>query len=164
MGTYAIGQGDLTAGKNYDLTFSSASLSISARPITVTAKPQSKVYGEADGEPPPTSPAAPSRTRTRLIGALDRANSHNVGGYAIRRGTLTAGSNYDLTFEGATLTVTARPITVTADSQEKVYGDADPQLTCWTAVVPSRGRTSSRARCPVSPARRSGRTTSSKAR
>ena len=129
VGTYAIGQGDLTAGKNYDLTFSSANLSVSARPITVTAKAQSKVYGEADPALTSEITSGSLAYQDKLIGALDRANGHNVGGYAIRRGTLTAGSNYDLTFEGATLTVTARPITVSADSQEKVYGDADPQLT-----------------------------------
>ena len=53
----------------------------------------------------------------------------NVGPYAINQGTLSAGRNYALTFVGANLTITARPVTVTADAKSKVYGDDDPALT-----------------------------------
>ena len=43
----------------------------------------------------------------------------NVGTYAINQGTLSAGSNYALTFVGANLTINARPVTVTADAKSK---------------------------------------------
>ena len=42
---------------------------------------------------------------------------------------MSAGSNYALTFVAANLTITARPVTVTADAKTKVYGDDDPALT-----------------------------------
>ena len=38
---------------------------------------------------------------------------------------LTAGSNYAITYVGANLAITAKPITVTADAQTKVYGETD---------------------------------------
>src|SRR5262249_57166953 len=37
--------------------------------------------------------------------------------------------NYALTQPSTTASITARPITVTADAQIKTYGDADPTLT-----------------------------------
>ena len=53
----------------------------------------------------------------------------NVGAYAIKQGTVALSANYQLTFVGATLSITARPITVTAYPKTKVYGEADPPLT-----------------------------------
>src|SRR5205823_5991841 len=49
--------------------------------------------------------------------------------YAIQQGTLTAGTNYSLTFNSANLTITAAALTVSADARSKVYGAADPALT-----------------------------------
>ena len=69
-----------------------------------------------------------------LTGALARAQAgtlagEQAGGYAISQGTLAADSNYTITFTGSTLTITPAPLTVTANSQTKVYGTADPSLT-----------------------------------
>jgi hypothetical protein len=134
VGTFAINQGSLSAGNNYTLTFVGANLTITARPITVTADPRTKVYGDAD-------PALTAQVTVghlvgtdTLTGALTRDGGENVGTYAINPGSLSAGSNYTLTFVGADLTITARPVAVTADAQTKVYGDADPTLT-YTGVL-----------------------------
>ena len=48
-----------------------------------------------------------------------------MGSYAITQGTLALSDNYTLTYVGADLTITARPITVTADAKSKVYGEGD---------------------------------------
>jgi hypothetical protein len=48
VGSYAIQQGTLTAGGNYDLSYVGADLTIGKRAITVTADAQSKTYGDAD--------------------------------------------------------------------------------------------------------------------
>ena len=142
VGLYAIQQGTLTLGTNYALSFVGADFEITARPVTVTADPgQTKVYGEAD-------PAAFTYQITSgtlvsgdaFTGALTRASGENVGLYAIQQGTLTLGTNYALSFVGANFEITARPVTVTADSgQAKVYGEADPaaftyQITSGTLV------------------------------
>ena len=86
----------------------------------------------------------------------------NVGSYAIKQGTLSAGSNYALTFVGANLTINARPMTVTADAKSKTYGDADPALT-YTGTR-STARTASRAAWRAWPARTSAATRSARAR
>ena len=68
-----------------------------------------------------------------FAGALSRTAGEDVIApgptYPIGQGTLTAGSNYALTFFGANLTITAAPLTVTAAAASKVYGDPVPSLT-----------------------------------
>src|SRR4029077_4194371 len=61
--------------------------------------------------------------------ATTATTTSNVGNYAITQGTLTASANYALTYVGANLTVTAAPLTVTADAQSRLYGGAHPSLT-----------------------------------
>jgi hypothetical protein len=129
VATYAINKGTLSAGANYELTFVAANLTITTRPVTVTAAPKTKVYGEAD-------PALTYQITTGSLafsdafsGNLTRATGEDVGIRAITQGTLALNSNYVLSFVGADLTITARAITVKADPKTKVYGDADPALT-----------------------------------
>ena len=131
VGTYAITQGTLTASSNYALTYAGANDVITARPITVTADAQTQIYGAA----------VPTLTYTvggsGLVGsdtlggglATTATASPSAGTYAITQGTLTAGSNYALTYAGANDVITARPITVTADAQTQIYGAAIPTLT-----------------------------------
>ena len=136
VGLYAIGQGTLTAGANYDLSFVSSDFSITQKPITVTADAgQTKVYGEAD--PVFTYAVAPALiTGDDFSGELSRAAGEDVGSYAIGQGTLTAGANYDLSFVSSDFSITQKPITVTADAgQTKVYGETDPVYTY--AVAPA---------------------------
>ena len=125
VGIYAINIGDLSAGSNYDITFVPANFTITAKPITVTADSgQTKVYGEAD----PIFSYSSSET-VSFTGALGRTLGEDVGSYAINIGDLSAGSNYSITFNPVNFTITAKPITVTADNgQTKVYGEADPIL------------------------------------
>jgi hypothetical protein len=129
VGTYAIQQGTLTGGANYNLTYVGADLTITARPITVTADAQTKVYGNADPTLTYKIVSGSLAFSDAFAGALTRAAGENVGTYAITQGTLSLGTNYDLTFNGASLTITQRPVTVTADAKSKVYGAADPPLT-----------------------------------
>ena len=143
VGSYAITQGTLSAGSNYTLTFVSANLTISARPVTVTADAKSKIYG--DDDPALTYTGALHGTDS-FTGTLARAAGENVGSYAINQGTLSAGSNYALTFVGANLTIKARPVTVTADAKTKIYGDDDPALTYTGALHGTDSFTGSLAR------------------
>ena len=49
VGTYAIGQGTLTAGDNYEISFIGADFAITAKTLTITGDAgQSKVYGSTD--------------------------------------------------------------------------------------------------------------------
>ncbi len=126
VGVYPIRQGTLALSGNYVLTFVGADLTIAVRPITVTADAKTKVYGDAD-------PALTYQVTSGSLagngdtfsGALTRDAGENVGTHAITQGTLTLGSNYDITYIGADLTITYRSITVTADNSTKLYGDPD---------------------------------------
>ncbi len=128
VGPHAIQQGTL-ANSNYNITFVSSNFVITARPVTVTANAQTKVYGNAD-------PVLTYQLTTGTLvgtdafsGVLTRVAGENVGTYAIQQGTLTLGANYTITYVGANLTITSRPITITADPKTKVYGTVDPALT-----------------------------------
>ncbi|MEW6254669.1 MAG: MBG domain-containing protein [Pseudomonadota bacterium] len=130
VGTYAITQGTL-GNSNYAITYTGADVTISARPITVTANAQSMTYGDA----------VPALTYSVTSGSLVNSDSltgslatlasstANVGAYGITQGTLAASSNYVLTYDSADVTVSARPITVTANAESMTYGDAVPALT-----------------------------------
>ncbi len=136
---YAITQGTVTDANNpnYVITFVGANLTITARPVTVTADAKSKVYGDAD--PALTFTTSSLGSGAAVTGALARVAGENVGSHAITQGTVTDANNpnYVITFVGANLTITARPVTVTADPQTKVYGDADPALAFTTSSLGS---------------------------
>lgn len=135
VGTYAIAQGTLTAGANYDITYTGADFEITSKIITVTADAKTKVYGEVDGTLTYTFTPALDSGDT-FTGSLERIAGENVGSYEIRQGDLSTGSNYIINYTSKEYAITAKPITVTADgSQTKVYGTTDPALSY--SVVPA---------------------------
>ncbi len=119
-----------TAG-NYQLSSTSATATadITAAPITVTADAKSKLYGDTDPALTYQVTSGSLATGDSFTGALTRVADENAGTHAIQQGTLALTSNYNLTYVGANLTITARAITVTADAKGKLYGDTDPALT-----------------------------------
>jgi hypothetical protein len=129
VGTYAITQGTLALNSNYNLSFANGALSIGTRAVTVTADAQSKVYGDDDPALTYQVTSGSLASGDSFSGALTRDAGEDVGTYAIQQGTLALNSNYALTFVGADLSITTRPVTITADAQTKVYGNADPALT-----------------------------------
>jgi hypothetical protein len=130
VGTYAIQQGTLSAGSNYNILFTGANLSITPRDLTITADAKTKVYGDSDPALTYThGPLYNGDTDSVFTGALTRAPGENVGTYAISQGTLSAGTNYNILFVEANFSITPRPATVTADNKSKTYGDMNPALT-----------------------------------
>ena len=108
---------------NYQLasTTLTTTANITRRPITVTANPQTKVYGSPD--PALTySVTNGSLAGDAFSGSLSRGAGESVAGspYAFEQNTLTAGPNYDLTYVGANRTITHATHT----------GDPDHQPTC----------------------------------
>jgi hypothetical protein len=127
VGTYAFNLGTLTAGTNYTLSLGGANtFAITAKPVTVTADTKTKVFGQVD--PALTYTVAPALVGgDSFTGALARAAGTDVGDYAITQDDLALSANYALTYVGANLTITAKPVTVTPNAnQTKVYGQADP--------------------------------------
>jgi filamentous hemagglutinin family protein len=130
VGSYGIAQGNLAAGSNYALTYAAANLTITARPLAVTADAQSRIYGDANPALSYSIGGSGLVNGDSLSGGLvtGATTATGVGSYGIAQGNLAAGSNYALTYAAANLTITARPLTVTADTQSRVYGDANPVL------------------------------------
>jgi MBG domain (YGX type) len=110
------------------LTFIGANLSVTAAPLTVTADAQSRAYGAVN--PALSYGSSGLVNGDTLLGDLTTiaTTTSNVGAYAITQGTLAASTNYALSYVGANLTVTAAPLTVTANAQSRLYGAANPAL------------------------------------
>ena len=145
----SITQGTLSANSNYSIAvFNNGTLSITARPITVTADNQTKVYG--DNNPTLTYKITNGNlvNSDTLSGSIttsaDQKTSVTLSPVSITQGTLAASSNYNLTFINGALSITQRPITVTADNQTKVYGDNNPTLTYTVASDAGSGSSTSR--------------------
>jgi hypothetical protein len=113
---------DVTA--NYDITIQPAYFTITVKPIAVNVYSQTKAYGNAD--PTLTYTSAPLAFSDTFTGALTRTAGENVGTYAINQGTLALGSNYNMIYVGANLSIGAKTINVTANAKTKTYGTADP--------------------------------------
>ncbi|SDP30076.1 gliding motility-associated C-terminal domain-containing protein [Mucilaginibacter sp. OK268] len=128
-GSYPITKGTLALGNNYTLTYTGANLTITTKAITVTAKAQSKGYGDADPALTYNITSGALVGTDAFTGALTRSPGESIGNYPITKGTLALNSNYALTYIGANLIITAKAITVTANAQSKTYGAADPALT-----------------------------------
>ncbi len=128
VGTYAIQIGTL-ANSNYAITFVTSNFTIVSRALTVTADPQTKVYGTSDPVLTYEITSGSLAGSDVFTGNIARDPGENVGDYTIRQGTLALSTNYALTFIESTLSITGRPITVAADPKTKIYGDADPVFT-----------------------------------
>ncbi|MGE0596076.1 MAG: MBG domain-containing protein, partial [Hyphomonadaceae bacterium] len=137
VGGYAITQGAVTEANNpnYDISFVGGTLTINPRPIVVTAGDLSRIYGDAN--PALTFTTSSLGAGAALNGALatDAAANSDIGAYAIGQGTISEANNpnYDISFNGATLTITPRPIIVTAENASRAYGDANPQFAFTTS-------------------------------
>jgi hypothetical protein len=109
------------ANSNYTLAYVNGSLTITQRPVTVTANAQSKTYGDAD--PALTYSIGATAAGLGLIngdtlaGALTRTAGENVAGgpYAISLGSLAANSNYTLAYTGNALTINPYVVSLTGN-------------------------------------------------
>ncbi|WP_106639819.1 MBG domain-containing protein [Allosphingosinicella vermicomposti] len=129
VGNYAITQGGLTASGNYVMTFKDGVLQVTPRALIVTAKNQSRQYGDAN--PLLGFDAIGLVNGDQLLGdlATEATATSNVGAYAITQGGLTASGNYTLTFRNGSLQVVPRTLIVTADNKVRNYGEANPEFT-----------------------------------
>jgi hypothetical protein len=111
VGTYAISQGTL-ANPNYNISFTGANLSVSAKAITVTADAKSKTYGVADPGLTYAITTGALVVGDSLTGGLNRAAGEDVGTYAIS--STLANPNYNISFTGANFSITAASLASSA--------------------------------------------------
>ncbi|WP_086733875.1 MBG domain-containing protein [Erythrobacter colymbi] len=131
VGNVAITQGTLAASPNYAVTFNQGILSITPRPITITADNLSRIYGNGNPALTFTVGGLGLVNGDQLSGALatTAGTTTGVGNVAITQGTLAASPNYAVTFNQGILSITPRPITITADNLSRIYGNGNPALT-----------------------------------
>jgi hypothetical protein len=123
-GTISDGNG----GANYNVTYTAAALgSITARPLTVRAATDSKIYdggGASSGIPTITSGTLAGSDTGSFIQTFDNRNV-GTGKTLTPAGTVSdgnTGANYQVTFTAVnTGSISQRPITITAVVETKVY-------------------------------------------
>ncbi len=126
---------------NYKITTADAGLVISPKPITVTAKSESIVYGYDYNYPQGAGNFVNAASSGLEYGesleifvevaATEGRRWRNVGEYAVTpiadhtlvNGLRTGVNNYEITYENGTLTVIQRRIRITPKSMSAVYGD-----------------------------------------
>ena len=134
---------DVTA--NYNITYTNGKLTITAKPITITADSDSKVYDS-------TALTKNSYTNTALaagdaitsvtvtgtqtnVGTTDNVPSAAV----IKHGTDNVTGSYAITYVNGTLGVTPKAVTITANDKTKVYDGTALTEGGFTATALSTG-------------------------
>lgn len=121
-----VGKHELQAlinSENYNLTSNKAYLTITPAPIMIQSDYIDKIYGEED--PALTFYLREGKLKyddtfeSILTGFIKRAEGELVGTYSILKNTLTANSNYALTFNGSNFVINKRDAYVVANPVEK---------------------------------------------
>lgn len=135
VGFYDITVTNVTGGSNYEIIVGSGQLEITARPITVKPDTKSKTYGDLDPELTFTISVGNLAAGDSLSGSLGRSSGEDVDTYTYNLGDFVASnSNYNISLDDSNrFSITKRSITVTADAQEKQYGEEDPGLSYATS-------------------------------
>ncbi len=120
---------------NYNITYATGTLTVDAAPLTITASPKSKTYGETLSFGSDSTQFTSSGLQNgETIGSVTLAVGNNggaavapVGSYTITPSTATGGtfaaSNYNISYATGDLTVDAAPLTITASPKSKTYGE-----------------------------------------
>src|SRR5690606_38977655 len=114
-------------------TLNEGALTITPRDVVIDISNLDKIYGEADPEFTWAVASGGLVEGDELTGTLTRTPGENVGGYTISGvvdGDLANG-NYSYTLNNGMLTISPRPVVLTADNLMKIYGEEDPELT-WS--------------------------------
>ena len=120
---------------DYSISYVAGSLTVTTAPLTITANNQTKAYGTAlpaltasysgfvNGDTATNLSTQPTLTTTAT------ASSHVAGNPYSITASGAVDSDYTISYVSGSLTVTAAPLTITANDQTKVYGAALPTLT-----------------------------------
>jgi MBG domain (YGX type) len=119
----------LGSNPNYNVSKTDGTLTINPKAATVLANPKNKTYGD-------DNPALTATVVGQVVGgatinyslSTSALKYSNVGNYPIVV-TLGSNPNYDVSKTDDLLTITTRPVTVTADDMSKVVGHPDPIFT-----------------------------------
>jgi hypothetical protein len=137
VGSYLITPGGLTSA-NYTITFNTGNLTITRAALSITADPKTKTYGSLDPAFTATYAGFVNGETPAVLGgslAFSRTTGETAGNYLVTPSGMTS-TNYAITFNTGTLTITPAALSITADSKTKARGAIDPALTVtYTAFV-----------------------------
>ena len=113
-------------------------LTITPAPVTVTAEDAEKDYGEDDPESweVEIEGLKNNEPESLISYTVSRAEGEDAGKYAITPSGDAEQGNYTVTFVDGTFTINRLLLMITADELEKVYGEADPELTAEVDGLP----------------------------
>ncbi len=120
--------------ENYDFTYEFADLTITKAMLTVTAEAKTKVYGEANPSLTFQYSGWQNLDDATDLSSVPTASTilDETTGAGLHTDAITVAGgvdeNYDFDYEFAGLTITKAILTVTANAQSKVYGEANPSL------------------------------------
>jgi hypothetical protein len=100
-----IGLTGSDAGNYTFNTTAMATADITPRPLTIAADPKSKFFGQPDPALTYQHTAGTFVGGDGFSGTLTRVSGEAVGSYAILQGSVSAGPNYAITYDGANLTI-----------------------------------------------------------
>jgi hypothetical protein len=110
------------------------SFTVAKATLTITADPQTKVYGAGDPVLTYIQTGLVNGDQAAVItGSLIRAAGETVGSYAILQGSIAAGGNYTVNFVSANLTVTKATATVTLGTLNFTYDGTAKGTTATTS-------------------------------
>lgn len=127
VGTYPLNVSGAT-NPNYTPTYVAGELTVTPRPVTITAGNVNTVYGESFDQPDFTITGIASFDTDAVLGEIEVfGTGTNAGTYPIE---IFGGSNpnYSITRQSGTLTIAPRPATITANDVTREYGDLNPDF------------------------------------
>ncbi len=134
---------DVTA--SYDITYANGTLEVTAKPVTITADSDKKMYdGTALAKNSFTNTAlatGDSVTATVTGSQTVKGSSANVPSAAVITNAANEDvtASYDISYTNGTLEVTAKPVTITADSDTKVYDATELTKNSYTNTALAAG-------------------------
>ncbi|HVU24066.1 MAG TPA: MBG domain-containing protein, partial [Opitutus sp.] len=130
VGNYPITLAGASAD-NYSITYSPGTLAVTPAPLTVTIDAKTRAYGDANpaltysvsGLKNGDNAADVASITDLAVAAPARAG---IGAYGILGTAFSISPNYTATAVPGTLTITPRPLTISASDATRVYGDPNP--------------------------------------
>ncbi|WP_146904323.1 MBG domain-containing protein, partial [Adhaeribacter aerolatus] len=115
VGSYDVTPSGLTSG-NYTIGFVKGTLTVTPRPITITAVAKTKYCGQVDPALTYSITSGSLVGTDAFTGTLTREAGNIVGTYAIQQGTVALSNNYALSYASTNLTITGVTVDVSENS------------------------------------------------
>jgi MBG domain (YGX type)/Bacterial Ig-like domain (group 3)/NHL repeat len=138
VGTYTV-TFSYTGDSNYNSASGTTTLTVTRAPLTVTVNNASRQYGAANPTFTGSLTGVISGDTVLVSYSTTAILTSPVGNYPITATLTAAGStnlsNYTITNNPGTLTITPTPMTITVLNASRQYGQANPQFSSTTTVT-----------------------------